>query len=79
MNQLDNKAHCPFCHGENDCRLQQSQGTSTNACWCQSLAIPQGLIDLLPNKDIDARCICKQCILRYAQNDVAFVNQLRRR
>jgi len=63
MKSIENTKNCPLCQQDNSCRAAQRQ----NDCWCRSLIIPQGLLDELAEKDIDVRCICKQCITRYTE------------
>ena len=69
---------CPLCgnsnlevieadHNEDQVtQLAQATGcTKDEHCWCMSMAVPQELIDQVPEKARNKACICRSCVLRY--------------
>lgn len=69
---------CPLCgktnlerieadHSEDQVsELNTSTGcTKDEHCWCMTIAVPQELIDQVPEKARNKACICKNCVMQY--------------
>ncbi|MGV0953058.1 MAG: cysteine-rich CWC family protein [Fluviibacter sp.] len=62
---LDQK-QCPLCSGNNACGAHDGV-----PCWCCSVGIPQGLLDLVPSDLHMKACVCKTCVTRFQQDQQA--------
>jgi hypothetical protein len=51
---------CPLCGEPNKCAMKIDPNATE--CWCDSIIIPQELLDKLPVKSIGKDCICKNCV-----------------
>ncbi|MEO9274910.1 cysteine-rich CWC family protein [Marinomonas sp. 5E14-1] len=51
---------CPFCHMDNRCSVSEE-----GPCWCFTMIIPDGMLELLSDQDKGKTCVCQACIERY--------------
>ncbi|MDP4177982.1 MAG: cysteine-rich CWC family protein [Bacillota bacterium] len=54
---------CPICGKDNNCGSRR--GLPHGSCWCDTIHVPQGLKDLVPEHFKMKACICKDCIDKY--------------
>ncbi|WP_083779434.1 cysteine-rich CWC family protein [Reinekea blandensis] len=45
---------CPLCEQPNEC-------TGDTQCWCMSVTISETQRQKIPEADLNARCLCRQC------------------
>lgn len=57
-------AVCPLCGGLNACSLVVS-AESSEPCWCESIVVPQEVLDRIPQEARNKSCVCRECIMRY--------------
>ncbi len=62
-----NTSICPLCGGENSCALVVS-AESSEPCWCESLKIPEAVLQQIPLEARNKSCVCRECIERHAES-----------
>ncbi|WP_410506459.1 cysteine-rich CWC family protein [Marinomonas sp. GJ51-6] len=45
--------NCPFCHIDNRCSVSEEE-----PCWCFTMTIPDGMLELLSDQDKGKNCVC---------------------
>ena len=55
--------HCPLCGKTNNCCYGKDK--SLGICWCNQETFPTEIFELIPEKDIRVKCICKECLNRF--------------
>jgi Cysteine-rich CWC len=55
-----NKNECPLCGKNNLCALTIAEG-SIDDCWCKITPVPKKILDKIPAKERNQRCICPNC------------------
>ncbi|MGJ8646576.1 MAG: cysteine-rich CWC family protein [Marinomonas colpomeniae] len=61
--------NCPFCLTDNRCVINEKQ-----SCWCFTMTIPAGMLELVPSQKKDKVCICRSCIELYNKDPKNFLN-----
>ncbi|ETX10259.1 hypothetical protein MUS1_15175 [Marinomonas ushuaiensis DSM 15871] len=59
--------NCPFCYTDNLCAFNEEQ-----SCWCFTMAVPDGMLELVSSQQKDKVCICRSCIELYYKDPKAF-------
>ena len=59
-------AVCPLCGGPNRCAMADDPNAAE--CWCESVEIPDGLLELIPKYEFRRTCICQTCIEQYKES-----------
>ncbi len=73
MNNESDETTCPLCHQGNGCMTH-----SKESCWCNSVTVPQDLLDLVAEAHRGRVCICRPCIDKFNNNPVEFVVSLQK-
>ncbi|MFT4146249.1 MAG: cysteine-rich CWC family protein [Mobilitalea sp.] len=53
---------CPLCGKPNNC-----QHTIGMGCWCEKEYFPEELLNLIPEEKKMKACICKNCLVKYRE------------
>ncbi|MDE8602443.1 cysteine-rich CWC family protein [Marinomonas sp. RSW2] len=59
---------CPFCLADNGCALDDNK-----VCWCFQLVVPDDMLALIPSRQKDLVCVCRQCIDFYRADKRGFL------
>lgn len=62
--------HCPLCGKMNNCCYGKDK--SLGICWCNQETFPHEIFELVPEKDIRVKCICKECLDRFKNGSTDF-------
>lgn len=57
------KGKCPICGQDNGCAAVK--GTDPNKCWCMTIKVPKGLLEIVPPENRRQSCVCKSCVETY--------------
>ena len=52
--------------------MSVAQDKPKSTCWCFVQNIPQGLIDLVPQRSKGQRCICASCVANFIRDPEGF-------
>ena len=56
-------SRCPLCGELNRCAREAD--SRCQSCWCQSAAIPPGLLEQIPAAARMRACVCQRCVAEY--------------
>ena len=59
-----NASICPLCGGRNNCALAVS-AESGEPCWCESLKIPEGVLQQIPLEARNKSGVCREGLERH--------------
>lgn len=52
---------CPICGEDNNCQHGEKE------CWCNTIKIPEHILNMVPEDKKGKACICKSCIEKYQE------------
>ncbi|MEN9353353.1 MAG: hypothetical protein RL318_678 [Fibrobacterota bacterium] len=70
---LSSEKLCPLCETPNGCQAGDP------ACWCNTIRIPKGLLELVPVHLAMKSCICKACVVAWTDDPEGFSAVVRSR